>query len=147
MSTGPDPRGIDLEVTVAGTPEQVWLAIATGPGVTAWLQPTEVQPYEGGRFAFDMGDGMNESGRVTAWAPPHRFATGGVCWTAGGETVALATEWSIEAVSGGSCVVRMVMSGFGTGAAWDAEIDGLTEGMRLALAALRVYLSHIHRQE
>ena len=45
------------------------------------------------------------------------------------------------------CVVRMVMSGFGTGAAWDAEIDGLTEGMRLALAALRVYLSHIHRQE
>ena len=41
----------------------------------------------------------------------------------------LATEWTVEAKAGGTCVVRMVMSGFGTEAAWDKEIEGMGEGM------------------
>jgi uncharacterized protein YndB with AHSA1/START domain len=69
-----DARAIRLEVEVPGTPEQVWQAIATGPGISAWMHPTEVDEREGGRFSFDMGAGMTESGRVTGWDPPHRFA-------------------------------------------------------------------------
>jgi uncharacterized protein YndB with AHSA1/START domain len=145
MTTDNDPRVIDLEVEVAGTPEQVWQAIATGVGISAWLQPTMVEGRLGGRFAFDMaalGLGTNDSGRVTAWDPPHRFATGGVRWQAQGAPAALlATEWLVETVSGGTCRVRMVMSGFGSGAAWDQEIQELTEGMRKALENLRSYLA------
>jgi uncharacterized protein YndB with AHSA1/START domain len=138
MPPDDDPRVIDLRVEVTGTPEQVWEAIATGPGISAWLQPTEVEEREGGRFAFDMGAGVNDSGTVTAWDPPRRFATGGVRWQPEGAPAAsLATEWRVEAASGGTCVVRMVMSGFGDGAAWDREIQGLTEGMRKALESLR----------
>jgi len=101
------PRFIDLEIEVDGSPEEVWSAIATGPGITAWLQPTDVEEREGGRFAFDMGAGMNESGKVTAWDPPRWFATGGVEWRAAdGRTAKLATEWVIRARSGAlaSCV-------------------------------------------
>jgi uncharacterized protein YndB with AHSA1/START domain len=145
MTSDDDPRVIDLDVEVAGTPEQVWEAIATGVGISAWLQPTEVEEWEGGRFAFDMaalGLDVNDSGRVTSWEPPHRFATGRVRWQAPGAPAALlATEWLVEAVSGGTCRVRMVMSGFGSGAAWDQEIQALTEGMRKALENLRVYLA------
>ncbi|HWE89331.1 MAG TPA: SRPBCC domain-containing protein [Pseudonocardiaceae bacterium] len=137
-------RVIDLSVEVVGAPEQVWAAIATGPGISAWLQPTEVEPRVGGRFAFDMshlGGGRNESGQVTAWEPPQRFATGGVRWEVGGRTAVLATEWLIETANADTCVVRIVMSGFGSDAAWDNEIDGLTEGMRLALEHLRQHLA------
>ena len=35
-------RSVQVEVEVPGTPEQVWQAIATGPGVSAWFVPTEV---------------------------------------------------------------------------------------------------------
>lgn len=39
--TAPDPshpeatRSIELEIEVPGTPEQVWRAIATGPGISS----------------------------------------------------------------------------------------------------------------
>jgi uncharacterized protein YndB with AHSA1/START domain len=134
------PRAIDLEVEVPGTPEQVWEAIATGPGISAWLQPTSVEERTGGRFAFDMGSGMNESGTVSAWDPPRRFVTQGVRWQVPGAPAAeLATEWTVETVSGSTCRVRMVMRGFGSGDTWDDEIDALTEGMRAALDKLRRY--------
>lgn len=145
MSTADDPdRTIDLQIEVPGTPEQVWEAIATGPGVTSWMHPTEIEPREGGTYAFDMGSGMNESGIVTDWSAPHRFATRGVEWQPQQEAppAALATEWLVEARDGGSCVVRMVMSGFGPGDAWDNEIEGMSDGMRASLQTLRVYLTH-----
>lgn len=140
-----EDRTIDLSVEVVGTPEEVWAAIATGAGVSGWLHHTEVEGRTGGRYAFDMGigAGLNDSGAVTAWDPPRRFATGGVRWEPAqdGPPAELATEWTVEARAGGTCVVRMVMSGFGSGAAWDNEIDGMGSGMRAALDSLRAYLA------
>lgn len=137
-------RTIDLTVEVPGTPEQVWAAIATGPGVTAWLHPTDIEERAGGRYVFDMqlGAGVNNTGEVAAYERPHRFATAGVQWQPPGDTpaAALATEWLVEVKGGGTCTVRMVMSGFGPGDGWDDEIAGLTEGMRQALQLLRTYL-------
>ena len=31
----PDDRRIELEVEVPGTPEEIWRAIATGPGISS----------------------------------------------------------------------------------------------------------------
>ena len=73
-------RKIDLSVEVVGTPEEVWTAIATGAGVSAWMHHTEIEPRPGGRYAYDMGDGLNETGRVVAFEPPALFATEGVRW-------------------------------------------------------------------
>ena len=140
-----EDRTIDLTVEVVGTPEEVWTAIATGAGTSGWLHHTEVEGRQGGRYAFDqgLGTGLNDSGTVTAWEPPHRFATGGVRWEVpgSGKPTELATEWTVEARDGGTCVVRMVMSGFGAGAEWDDEVDGTTAGMRAALESLRAHLA------
>jgi uncharacterized protein YndB with AHSA1/START domain/predicted enzyme related to lactoylglutathione lyase len=145
----PEQHRIDLSVEVTGTPEEVWTAIATGAGVSAWLHHTEIDGRPGRRFAYDMGidsgpgAGLNDTGRVAAYEPPHRFATEGVRWAPanGAEPAELATEWTVEARDGGTCVVRMVMSGFGRSAAWDEEIEGMTGGMRAALESLRRHLS------
>lgn len=136
-----NPRTVDLEVTVDGTPDQVWDAIATGPGISSWLHPTRVGEEVGGEFAFDMGGGFAEGGRVTAYDAPERFATE-TTWPAGEETTTLATEWLVSTRDEGTCVVRMVMSGFGAGDGWDDEIDALREGMGTALESLRLYLAH-----
>jgi uncharacterized protein YndB with AHSA1/START domain len=142
MTGDESERRIELEVEVPGTPEEVWEAIATGPGISAWMHPAEVEGREGGRFAYDLGGGMRESGRVTGWEPPHRFAQEEQWSTEGEEPVTLATEWLVEARAGGTCVVRMVMSGFGPGARWEDEIGGVAEGMKGGLACLRLYMTH-----
>ena len=136
----PDDRSIELEIEVAGTPEEVWQAIATGPGITAWLHPTELEEHEGGRMTYDMGGGMGGDATVRDWDPPRRYVEEAE-WAQekDGPTALLATEWSVEARAGGTCVVRMVTSGFPADAAWDDEIEGFTEGMRTALANLRLY--------
>lgn len=142
-------RGIDLEIEVPGTPDQVWQAIATGAGVSAWMHPTQIEERAGGSYSFDMqlGAGSNDTGHVTDYDRPRRFATDGVRWQPQGEAPAatLATEWLIETRDGGTCTVRMVMSGFGTGDVWDEELDGMTAGMRQALQALRTYLQGVVR--
>ena len=30
-------RSVQVEIEVAGTPEEVWQAIATGPGISSWF--------------------------------------------------------------------------------------------------------------
>ena len=136
-------RSIEVEVEVPGTPEQVWEAIATGPGIAAWFVPAEVEGREGGAIAYDMGSGMEESGVVTAWDPPRRFA-GEEHWQASGDRPAarLATEFLVEARSGGTCVVRLVSSLFATGGDWDDELESMREGWQMFLDNLRLYLTH-----
>jgi hypothetical protein len=41
-------RSVQAEVEVPGTPEQVFQAIATGPGVSSWFVPTEFEARSGG---------------------------------------------------------------------------------------------------
>jgi uncharacterized protein YndB with AHSA1/START domain len=136
-----EPRVIDLSVEVPGTPEEVWEAIATGPGITSWFVPHEVQEKEGGAVRVDFGAGFGEaSARVAAWEPPHR-----VVFVAEGER-ALAYEWLVEARDGGTCVVRLVNTGFGPGEDWDADYDGMTSGWRIFLDNLRLHLTHFPGQ-
>jgi uncharacterized protein YndB with AHSA1/START domain len=129
-------RAIDLSVEVPGTPEQVWEAIATGPGITSWFVPHTVEGRPGGEVTMDFGPGYGvATARVTAWEPPRRLVLEGE------EEHALAHEWLVEARSGSTCVVRLVVTGFGTGDDWDAQYDGLDTGWRLFLENLR-----LHRQ-
>lgn len=136
----PEPqRSIELEVEVAGTPEEVWRAIATGPGISSWYVPHEVDEREGGAAVASFGDApeMQVPGRVAAWEPPRRIVFDG-----GEGAGGLAFEWLVEARDGGSCVVRLVNSGFGTGADWDDQYDGLAEGWPLFLCNLALHCRH-----
>ena len=59
--------------------------------------------------------------------------------------VELVLNFTIEA-RGGRTTLRLVHSGFGHGAAWDDEIDGVSLGWNVELRCLRHYLDH-HRGE
>ena len=137
-------RRIEVEVEVPVTPEEAWDAIATGPGITAWFMPAEVEGRVGGSVVHHHETDIESSGRVTAYDAPHRFAYEEEGWMPEGEQAAhvTATEFLVEARSGGSCVVRLVMSGFGEGESWDRAIDSFTSGWKQALLALRLYLTH-----
>src|SRR5262249_18520865 len=83
-----------VQVEAEGTPERVWQAIATGPGISAWFVPTQLDGRVGGTLALDFGGGMVSSATVTEWQPPHRFVAEDKTWLGGPP---LATEWSVEA--------------------------------------------------
>jgi uncharacterized protein YndB with AHSA1/START domain len=137
---GRTDRVIDVSVEVPGTPEEVWRAIATGPGITSWFVPHEVDEREGGAVRIDFGGGYTESSTVAAWEPPRRLVL-----TGEGER-ALAFEWLVEARDGGTCVVRLVNTGFGPGEDWDADYHGMSEGWPLFLENLRLHLTHFRGQ-
>ena len=134
-----ESRSIELEIEVPGTPEEVWRAIATGPGITSWYVPHSVEEREGGAASARFGSGpeMEIPGRVAAWEPPHRIVFDG------GEGVGgLAFEWLVEARDSGTCIVRLVNSGFGNGDEWDDQYDAMTEGWKMFLVNLRLHLTH-----
>lgn len=132
---------------VSASPEQVWDAIATADGISAWMVPTRLDPRIGGEVSFDLG-GFESTGVVTHYAPPHRFAyeepwpiadrvedlpaemsdwfeTIGVSLSDVYRDLPsvspIATEFLIESASGGSCVIRVVTSAYGIGADWENE--------------------------
>ena len=143
-----ETRTIDLSVEVPGTPEEVWQAIATGPGITSWFIPCDVEEREGGSVTMDFGGYGKETAKVTAWEPPARVVFESID-PAEGEVEAnrLAYEWLVEARDGGSCVVRLVNSGFGMGEEWDADYDGMSLGWKLFLDNLRLSLTHFPGQQ
>lgn len=138
-----DDRRLEFEVEVPGTPEEVWRAIATGPGISSWYVPHAVEEQAGGAVTASFGPGpeMQVAGRVAAWEPPRRIVFDG------GEGVeGLAFEWLVEARDRGTCVVRLVNTGFGSGDDWDAQYDGMAEGWQLFLLNLRLHLEHFPGQ-
>ena len=144
MSVGHDDtvpvRSIGVEVEVPGTPEQVWQAIATGPGFTAWFCPTTVEEREGGAVTFRMGPGMESTGIVTAWEPPRRFVAEERNWMPGAPPCA--TEIVVEAQAGGTCRVRLVNSLFTSKADWDDQLESFEKGWPGFFEILRIYLTH-----
>ncbi|GII81442.1 hypothetical protein Sru01_64240 [Sphaerisporangium rufum] len=124
------------QITLEATPEQVWEAIATGPGQDAWFMGrNEVEPRPGGVTRQHVG-GHAEEGVVTAWEPPRRFAFRG-----GADGAFMACEFIVEGRERGSTVLRMVQSGV-LGDDWDTEYDALNRGWDLYLHTLEQYLTH-----
>lgn len=139
--TDPEPRRIELSVEVPGTPEEVWRAIATGPGITSWFVPHEVDERVGGTVTMDFGTMGDEMATVSGWDPPHRVEL-----TASGDRP-LVYEWLVEARDGGTCVVRLVNSGFGAGADWDEQFESMSQGWELIFESLRLHLTHFRGQD
>jgi len=132
------PREFELrkEITLDATPEQVWEAIATGPGIDAWFMGrNQVEPRQGGRMSMTIGEHTEEA-TVTAWEPPRRLAYRGGS-PDGSEFMAF--EWLIEGRDDGTCVLRLVQSGV-LGEDWEAEYDALARGWNMYLHQLAQYL-------
>jgi uncharacterized protein YndB with AHSA1/START domain len=137
-------RSIQVEVEVPGTPEQVWQAIATGPGISAWFVPAELEERAGGSITSHFGPGMDSTATINTWEPPHRFTadSSGL----GPNAPPLATEWIVEARSPGVCVVRVVHSLFASTDDWDDQLSGVESGWPAFFRILRLYLAHFPGQ-
>ena len=142
MSVRKDPSGrryIQVEAEVPGTPEEVWQAIATGPGISSWFVPTEADNHVGGKVTNHFGPGMDSASTITAWDAPRRFADEGQGMGPGAPP--LATEWTVEARAGGTCIVRVVHSLFADTEDWDGQLGGLESGWPSFFHILRLYLT------
>src|SRR5262245_6788712 len=139
-------RSIQVEVEVPGTPEEVWQAIATGPGISAWFVPTEIEERDGKPVAvtLNFGPGVESRAVVTAWDPPRLFAGEADGWAPGPPP--LATEFSVEARAGGVCLVRVVNSLFASTDDWDKQLGGAESGWPGIFRILRIYLTHFRGQ-
>ena len=132
------PFEIEQELTLPASPEQVWEAIATGPGIDSWFMGrNEVEPREGGVAAMDTG-GQRAEALITAYEPGKRFATR---TPTAGDGRFMAFEYLIEGRGGGSTVLRIVHNGM-LGDDWQDEYDALRRGWPFHLHTLREYLAH-----
>jgi uncharacterized protein YndB with AHSA1/START domain len=125
-------------VEVDATPEEVWQAIATGPGIDSWLMGRNEVDAEAGVVSQAFG-GYTPEYRITAWEPMHRLAYGG---DPAPDGRFIAYEFLIEGRDQGSTVLRMATSGFLPGDDWEAEYDAMTKGGDLFFATLGTYLRH-----
>ena len=147
MSIQRDPdgrRSVRAETEVPGTPEQVWQAIATGPGISAWFVPARIDGKKGGEMTLDFGGGATSTAKITSYEPPVRFTAEAPGWAPG--MPPLATEWTIEARRGGTCVVRVVHSLFASTGDWDGQLESTETGWASFFRVLRRYLQHFAGQ-
>lgn len=152
MNTPDVPYRFELSLEVPGTADQVWQAIATASGISAWMCPTEGEPGPGGTITFDMGPEASSTARITGWEPGRRLEYeedwASLMGHAGAAVTPLATEFVVETRSGGTCVVRVVSSAFGAGADWEDEFWAeMDTGWAAMLDNLRLYLTFFPGQE
>ncbi|MET8853250.1 SRPBCC domain-containing protein [Amycolatopsis sp. NPDC004625] len=135
--------GHEFELTdvaeTGATPEQVWEAIATGPGIDSWFMGrNEVDGGPGGTVRGAFGGYRPEYG-ISAWEPPGKLAYGSGTAPDGRR---IAYEFLVEGRDGGSSVIRCVTSGFLPGDDWEDEFEAMTAGGALFFRTLVEYVTH-----
>ncbi|MEU1631094.1 SRPBCC domain-containing protein [Streptomyces sp. NPDC020096] len=131
--------GVNEQIALDATPEQVWEAIATGPGVGSWpIGRPEIEPREGGVNRFTMMGFTNQS-TITTYEPGQHFAHRSEADPENGTLVAF--EYLIEGREGGSTVLRFVHSGV-LGDDRAKEHDTLRAGDGMYLRKMATYLKH-----
>jgi len=138
-------RSLQVELEVPGTPEEVWQAIATGPGISSWFVPAAIEEQDGKPVAMKLkfAPGVEPRSVLTAWDPPRMFVAQGESW---GGAPPMASEWSVAARAGGVCIVRIVYSLFASTDEWDNQLEGAKAGLSGFLRTLQLYLRHFRGQ-
>ena len=68
------PRTIELEVPVDASPEALWEAVATGPGLQRWFSAeAEVKPGVEGSVRVAWAPGEDWTSRIEVWEPNARL--------------------------------------------------------------------------
>jgi len=118
------PFEIRREIPLQATPERVWEAIATGPGLTAWFMPMELDP---------------DSPMVTGREPGRRLA---IRTPSAPDGSFQAFEYRLESAGPGGTKLRFVHNGF-TSDDWGDEYEVMTGfGWDMYFHTLSQYLTH-----
>ena len=124
------------EAEIPASPDEVWAAIATGPGIDSWFMGRN--EVTAGTVRTVFGEYAPEL-EITAWDPAHRFAYRS---TQAPDGRYIAYEFLIEGRAGGTAVLRTVTSGFLPGDDWADEFEAMTLGGELYFRTLVEYLTY-----
>jgi uncharacterized protein YndB with AHSA1/START domain len=144
-------RAFRTSLDLDASPDEVWAALTQAEEIVRWFSTeAKVTPGKGGTMLWSWGHGEDWETRIDAWEPGHLLRLvqeDSRPYTAEGkqlppgevEPARIAMEFTIETHQG-KTRLWLVHSGFGHGDAWDAEIDGISEGWQAELRSLRHYL-------
>lgn len=126
-----------LDATVTATPEQIWDAIATGPGISSWfVARTDIDDTT---VRTQFGDNWIPAGVITTQDQPHHFA---YATDPAPDGRFVAYEYLIEGRDRAGTVLRTVTSGFLPGDDWADEYEAMQYGGQLFFASLLEHLHH-----
>jgi len=134
------------EITLAATPEEVWQAIATGPGVDSWFMGrAEIEAGVGGAHRIDLtaAMGVELQSTITSWQPGRRLAFR----EDSADGTFSATEYLLAGRDGGSTTLRFAHNGILNGDDWEDQYEGMRAGDRMFLEQLAVYLRYFPGRE
>ncbi len=145
--TASPTRTVETEIQIAAPVEAVWKALTEAEELERWFPlQARVEPGENGSIFHGWGDWASWDNRIEVWEPGKHLRTS---YVGGGEAyqgrqgLKLAVDYYLEARGGGT-YLRLVHSGFGPDASWDAEYNGVRRGWQYELRSLRHYLER-HR--
>lgn len=147
------PRAADITLELDAPIEDVWTALTDARELTRWFPlRAEVEAGAGGSMAWRWDDHFSMLSRIDAWQPPRLLrliqerepphAADGLP-LADAPPARVVMEFTLETHQGRTRL-RLVHSGFGSGDAWDDELEGVTNGWHHELRSLAHYLAH-HR--
>ena len=142
-------RRFDMSIDIDAPANVVWSALTEARELTHWF-PLEarVVPGEGGSMHWEWGGDWGGESKIAAWEPNRRlklvetrqgFDADGKPLDRAGDHRDLVVEVTLESHAG-TTRVRLVHSGFGAGADWDDELDGVSNGWQIELRCLKDYV-------
>lgn len=145
--TKPDTqRAFEFTLDIDASAGEVWRALTDAEELMRWF-PLEAQvtPGAGGAMRWSWEEHHEWTTRIDAWEPGRllRLVQDDYRPADDVEPAQVVMEFTLE-THRGKTRLRLVHSGFGRGAAWDNELDGISEGWPSELGSLRYYLEH-HR--
>ncbi|MGE3172094.1 MAG: SRPBCC domain-containing protein [Planctomycetota bacterium] len=141
-----EDRKFEMEIDIAAPRDAVWQALAEQEELERWFAPdAEVTPGVGGAVTWRWGDLHDWISTIEVYTPGDhlRLRYDSAVPAAGGGMRPLFVDFHLEG-AGGTTTLRLVHSGFGPEASFDAEFDGISGGWPVELRSLRLYLER-HR--
>ena len=135
----PPERRVEKSIELAATPEEVWAAVATAPGLSTWFVPHTDDAATDEKEA-DFGGGQTATGRLLALEPGRRVKYGAPEGSPQDQN-GFALEFLVEGRGQGSTVLRLMHSGF-SGESWEQEYEGTNRGWDLFLHNLASYFRY-----
>ncbi len=150
-----EQRSVQVTVDIAAVSDTVWNALTDPTELVRWFpRQAAVTPGEGGSMTWSWDDKWTWSSRIDLWEPGRHLrlvqhsqrpfdAEGSLLDEHETDGARLVMDFTLETVAGRTRL-RLVHSGFGYGASWDDEVDGVTSGWNHELRGLVLYLER-HR--
>jgi uncharacterized protein YndB with AHSA1/START domain len=149
-------RCFEMSIDIDALADTVWDALTKAEELIRWF-PLEARviPGEGGSMYWGWGDGWAGESKIAGWEPHRRlklvetrqgFDADGKPLAEPHQNRELVVEVTLESHAG-STRLRLVHSGFGHGANWDDELDGISTGWQCELRNLKHYVERFRGRD